>query len=48
MVSTRHTLALVNAGGTTGDLLGLAGEIQAEVERRFGVRLEREPVVLTT
>lgn len=46
MVSTRHTLALVNAGGTTGDLLGLAGEIQAAVEQRFGVRLEREPVVL--
>ena len=47
MVSTRHTLALVNAGGTTADLLELAGEIQAAVERRFGVRLEREPVVLT-
>ena len=48
MVSTRHSLALVNAGGTTRDLLGLAGEIQGAVEQRFGVRLEREPVVLTT
>ena len=45
-VSAKHTLALVNDGGTTEDLLALADEVTAAVEARFGVRLEREPVVL--
>ena len=45
-ISSRHALALVNLGGTTDDLLALAQEIQQGVEARFGVRLEREPVVL--
>ena len=45
-VSRNHSLALVNLGGTTAALLDLATEIGAAVEDRFGVTLEREPVVL--
>ncbi len=45
-VSSNHSLALVNYGGTTAELLGLADEIVQEVEARFGVLLEREPVVV--
>ena len=45
-ISSRHALALVNFGGTTAELLALAREIEQAVEQRFGVRLEREPVVV--
>ena len=46
-ISTRHTLALTNRGGATfADVERLEHEIIAGVESRFGVRLEREPVVL--
>jgi len=45
-ISERHALALVNRGGTARDLLRLAEEIQDEVWRRFGVRLEPEPVLV--
>ncbi len=45
-ISRRHTLALVNAGGTTAELLALAEAIQQGVATRFGVMLEREPVLL--
>ena len=46
-LSTKHTLALTNRGGaTTADLVGLAREIQAGVQARFGVRLENEPVLV--
>lgn len=42
-VSTKHTLALTHrGGGTTAQLLGLAAEIRAGVEARFGVRLGPE------
>ena len=44
--SSHHALALVNRGGTAGELLALAGEIERRVEEVFGVRLEREPVVV--
>jgi UDP-N-acetylmuramate dehydrogenase len=43
-VSENHALALVNRGGTTKDLTGLASEIQQAVLTKFGVQLEREPV----
>jgi UDP-N-acetylmuramate dehydrogenase len=43
-VSSRHTLALVNRGGANAaEILALAGQITAAVERRFGVCLEIEP-----
>jgi UDP-N-acetylmuramate dehydrogenase len=46
-VSTKHTLALVNAGGaTTADLLGLAREIRDGVRTAFGVTLDPEPILV--
>ncbi len=45
-ISSRHALALVNLGGTTAQLLALAQDIERGVEEKFGVRLEREPVVV--
>lgn len=45
-VSRSHALALVNRGGTANELLALAGEIVDAVAERFGVRLEREPILL--
>jgi UDP-N-acetylmuramate dehydrogenase len=46
-ISTQHTLALVNRGGATAaEILGLAQQISARVEERFGIRLEMEPVKL--
>lgn len=46
-ISSRHTLALTNRGGASfADLMGMQEEIVAGVFRKFGVRLEREPVVL--
>lgn len=46
-VSSAHALALVHhGGGTTRELLALADRVIGAVEQRFGVRLEREPVLL--
>ncbi|MDA8345488.1 MAG: UDP-N-acetylmuramate dehydrogenase [Thermaerobacter sp.] len=45
-ISLNHTLALVNYGGTTSELLELAEEIESGVERAFGVRLRPEPVIV--
>jgi UDP-N-acetylmuramate dehydrogenase len=46
-VSSKHTLALVNAGGaTTADLLALAREIRDGVRTTFGVTLEPEPILV--
>ena len=46
-ISSRHTLALVNLGGATaGEILTLADKIAAAVEAQFGIRLEREPVLV--
>ena len=46
-VSSKHTLALVNAGGaTTGDLLALAREIIAGVREAFGITLTPEPILV--
>jgi UDP-N-acetylmuramate dehydrogenase len=46
-ISTRHTLALVNLGGATAqEILALAAQITEAVEARFGIRLEREPVLV--
>jgi UDP-N-acetylmuramate dehydrogenase len=43
-ISSRHTLALVNCGGATAsEVLALAKKIRADVEARFGIRLEMEP-----
>ena len=46
-ISSRHTLALVHhGGGKTSELLALADHVRDTVERRFGVRLQREPVLV--
>lgn len=45
-ISPNHALALVNYGGTTRELLTLARAVERAVERRFGVCLVREPVVV--
>lgn len=46
-ISTRHTLALTNRGGAhAADVLALRDEIVERVERRFGIRLEPEPVLV--
>jgi UDP-N-acetylmuramate dehydrogenase len=46
-ISSKHTLALTNRGGARfADVMVMQEEIVAGVEKKFGVRLEREPVVL--
>jgi UDP-N-acetylmuramate dehydrogenase len=46
-ISSRHTLALVNRGHATArEILAFAQQIADAVEARFGIRLEREPVLL--
>ncbi|MEE3259323.1 MAG: UDP-N-acetylmuramate dehydrogenase [Candidatus Latescibacterota bacterium] len=45
-ISDHHALALVNRSGTTREILALAAEIQDAVETTFGIRLEREPVLI--
>lgn len=43
-ISAKHSLALVNYGGTTRDLVELSQKIQQGVKERFGIDLEREAV----
>jgi UDP-N-acetylmuramate dehydrogenase len=46
-VSAKHTLALVNqGGGSTKDLIALAGEIRDGVNESFGIKLTPEPVLV--
>jgi UDP-N-acetylmuramate dehydrogenase len=46
-ISTRHTLALTNRGGATcADIERLQARIVSGVKERFGVLLEREPVLV--
>jgi UDP-N-acetylmuramate dehydrogenase len=46
-ISSKHTLALINRGGATAaEILALANRIVAEVESRFGIHLEMEPVMV--
>ncbi len=44
-ISSRHTLALINRGGATfADVVCLREMIRGEVQARFGIVLEQEPV----
>ena len=44
-ISSRHTLALINRGHAKAvDVIALRDAIQAQVESKFGIRLEPEPV----
>ncbi len=46
-ISSKHTLALINLGGATAaEIVALRDAIQHEVEARFAIRLEQEPVPL--
>jgi UDP-N-acetylmuramate dehydrogenase len=46
-ISSKHALALVNRGdATAGEILALKGEIQQRVEQVWGIKLEREPVLV--
>jgi len=46
-ISSRHTLALINRGeASAAEVLALAKQIYLEVEKRFGIRLEMEPVMI--
>ena len=46
-ISSRHTLALINRGGArSADIAALRDLIQTEIERRFDLWLEQEPVQL--
>jgi len=45
-ISENHALALVNRGGTTYDIMRLAGEIQYKVKDKFGINLEIEPNIV--
>ncbi|MEU6564245.1 UDP-N-acetylmuramate dehydrogenase [Nocardia nova] len=46
-LSTKHTLALTNRGSATAaDLVELARTVRDGVDRRFGIRLEPEPVTV--
>jgi UDP-N-acetylmuramate dehydrogenase len=47
-ISSRHTLALINRGGASAaEVLALSEEIVAGVEKKFGIWLRREPVLLS-
>jgi len=46
-ISSRHALGLVHhGGGTSAELLALAARVERGVQERFGVTLEREPVLI--
>ena len=45
-ISSKHTLALTNAGGSAADLIGLAKQIARGVRSAFGIELAHEPVLV--
>jgi UDP-N-acetylmuramate dehydrogenase len=46
-ISRKHALAIVNLGGATAaEVIALKDEIQKQVEEKWGVRLEPEPVMV--
>ncbi|HET7781351.1 UDP-N-acetylmuramate dehydrogenase [Pseudarthrobacter sp. CC4] len=46
-LSTKHTLAITNRGSASAqDVLAVAREVRAGVERRFGIRLHPEPLLI--
>lgn len=48
-ISTKHTLALVNRGGATfADVERFQADVVGKVQEKFGVRLVREPVKMSS
>jgi UDP-N-acetylmuramate dehydrogenase len=46
-ISSKHTLALTNRGGATAaEIVALAEQVRTAVSDRFGIDLQREPVML--
>ncbi len=45
-ISQNHSLALINHGGTTQELLAFAKEMQKKVLQEFRIKLEMEPIVV--
>jgi UDP-N-acetylmuramate dehydrogenase len=46
-LSTKHTLAITNRGSATAeDVLAIAREVRAGVQRTFGLQLEAEPLLI--
>lgn len=45
-ISDKHSLALVNKGCTTKQLLSFAEEIENKVKQFFGIGLQKEPVIV--
>jgi UDP-N-acetylmuramate dehydrogenase len=45
-ISANHSLALVNYSGTTKEILLLASDIESAVFERFGIKLQKEAVVI--
>ncbi|MCB0727550.1 MAG: UDP-N-acetylmuramate dehydrogenase [Ignavibacteriae bacterium] len=46
-ISSKHSLALININGTTDELLAFSSEIEETVEKKFGIKLKKEPVVVS-
>ena len=46
-ISSKHSLALINKGGSTKDLINLSEKIQNEVFQKFGIKLIPEPELIT-
>jgi len=45
-ISTNHSLALINCGGSAKELLELSDKIENEVYYKFGVKLRKEPEII--
>ena len=46
-ISSKHSLALVNRGGSTKDLINFSEKIQNKVLLKFGINLIREPELIS-
>ncbi|MFA5010414.1 MAG: UDP-N-acetylmuramate dehydrogenase [Ignavibacteria bacterium] len=46
-ISSKHSLALINKGGSTKDLIVFSEKIQCEVFLKFGINLIREPELIS-
>ncbi|HMQ69293.1 MAG TPA: UDP-N-acetylmuramate dehydrogenase [Ignavibacteria bacterium] len=46
-ISSKHSLALINISGTTRELLAFSSEIEETVKKKFGIKLKKEPVVVS-
>ena len=45
-ISSKHSLALVNKGTSSSNLIKLSGQIIESVKKEFGITLKCEPVII--